>query len=314
MKTVSLVSVLGLALVGAGASACKKSESKQTESTSPAPPNPKPAPTPVEGHGDHDAQHGGAVLMDERGHMELVFKADGAVEIWLSDNMRKPLPASSASSVELSVTRPGQAEEKVALARDSADSAWTGKTAPITDPATRIHFAYNAAGKQAPYQIDISLADLRKMQEAVEPAHQHGDDHGDRARDTHQGDGHSEHQHGAVHGDEGHIPAPATLKEAVAQMDAAYNELAAIVRDGDLSKAHATAERLGDVGDALPKLAADAKLPADTVKALTVAGKKLRLFFKDMDKAGDAGDRKAAQRAFVRYQEPVAAIKEKAGG
>ena len=159
------------------------------------------------------------------------------------------------------------------------------------------------------------------------PKHVEGDspDHGSGS-DMPKGDGHTDHDHGsgsdtpkgddhgsADHGGSGAAPAaPASLKDAVTQLDAAFQELAAIVKDGDLSKAHVAADRLAVLGDALPALATKAKLAEADVKAVTVAGKKLRLFFKDIDEAGDSGKRDAAQKAFTRYQEPIATIKAKA--
>ena len=105
---------------------------------------------------------------------------------------------------------------------------------------------------------------------------------------------------------------PTTLKDAVAMMDAADRELAAIVKDGDLSKAHVVADRLKALGAALPALATKAGLGADDVKEITVAGKKVGLLFNDMDEAGDGGKRDEAQKVFARYDPLLATIKAKA--
>lgn len=105
---------------------------------------------------------------------------------------------------------------------------------------------------------------------------------------------------------------PTTLKEAVAMMDAAHHELAAIVKDGDLSKAHMVADRLKTLGAGLPALATKAGLGADDVKELTIAGKKIGLLFSEMDEAGDGGKRDDAQKVFVRYDALIATIRTKA--
>ncbi len=126
-----------------------------------------------------------------------------------------------------------------------------------------------------------------------------------------EGDSHSPAEHGAA---EKPVETPTSLAEAAAMIDAAHAELAAIVKDGDLSKAHVVADRLKAAGAALPDLAGKAGLPAGDVKALTLAGKKLGLLFGDMDEAGDAGKRDEAAKVFARYDEPVKTIKAKAAG
>ncbi len=108
--------------------------------------------------------------------------------------------------------------------------------------------------------------------------------------------------------------APTRLGEAGTMIEAAAQELAAIVRDGDLAKAHVVADRLAKLGAALPALATKAGLGADDVKAVTIAGKKLGLLFGDMDEAGDGGKRDEAQAVFARYGEPLATIKAKTAG
>ena len=121
---------------------------------------------------------------------------------------------------------------------------------------------------------------------------------------------------GDDHGDHGAaaepMPTPTTLAEATTMLDAAYQELGAIVKDGDLSKAHMAADKLKHCSAALPDLATKAGLKPDDVKALTLASKKLGLLFTAMDEAGDGGKRDEAQKAFARYEEPMKTIKAKA--
>lgn len=123
---------------------------------------------------------------------------------------------------------------------------------------------------------------------------------------------HDEHHEEAAAEGEGAAPTAKDLKEAAGLLAVASQELAAIVKDGDLSKAHVVADRLAKLGSQLPDLATKAGLGADDVKALTIAGKKLGLLFADMDEAGDGGKRDEAQQVFARYQEPLDAIKAKA--
>lgn len=140
--------------------------------------------------------------------------------------------------------------------------------------------------------------------------HQDGDRHDD---DHHPGDQHPPEQHPPEpHESAGAQPLPTSFKEAVTAIDTANQQLAAIVKDGDLSKAHEAAGRLAKIGPALSELATKAGLGVEDVKALTIAGKKLGLLFEAMDAAGDAGKRDVAQKVLARYAEPLAVIKAKA--
>src|SRR5690606_31395686 len=69
-----------------------------------------------EEHGDHDARHGGFVMMYGDLHFELVAKAAGAVELYYSDAVRAPLPAATASDVVVEIERTDGSIENVAMA------------------------------------------------------------------------------------------------------------------------------------------------------------------------------------------------------
>ena len=127
------------------------------------------------------------------------------------------------------------------------------------------------------------------------------------------------HDHGSAaapaggHGAEAAVAAPATLKDAAAKLEAAHGELGAIVKDGDLSKAHAVADRIAKLAAALPELATRAGLPAADVKDVNLASKDLQSLFPVMDEAGDAGKRADAQAVFAKYAAPLATVKKHAG-
>jgi len=268
--------------------ACK-GDKTQEEPVSPAAPvaKPTPAPTPPpkappeKPHGDHNARHDGVVMMAADMHFEAVLGADGKHAVYWSDGARDPLPASTLEKVALVITRPGESAENVALARDPKDEFWSGQGKPLADPPKAdIAVRFNKPG--------VPSSDQKIV---FSTAHDH--DHGD-------------------HGAGPPVVIPPTLAEAGQQIEATQLELAAVVKDGDLAKAHMLADRLGKLGIALPQLATKAGLSPEDTKALTVAGKKLEVFFADMDAAGDAGKREEAQRVFARYAEPLATIKAKA--
>jgi hypothetical protein len=167
MRTPSPFRPLDLALAGAlalGLAACNKkgddhaqhppAPQQKTPDPAPAPPTKEPAAPAA--HGDHDPAHGGFVLMDATTrHLELVVKPDGAIELWLSDAQRKPLPASAATSATVTLTPPGGKPETVNLAKDAGDGFWAGKGGVITDPATMVKLEVAAPDYAQPYQIEL---------------------------------------------------------------------------------------------------------------------------------------------------------------
>jgi hypothetical protein len=60
-----------------------------------------------EAHADHEARYGGFVFMDGDAHLEAVLDASGAHRVYFSNAVREPLAASFASSVKVTITRPG---------------------------------------------------------------------------------------------------------------------------------------------------------------------------------------------------------------
>ena len=74
----------------------------------------------TEPHGDHSAHHGGMVLMNGEVHYEVVLDPAGRYELWLSDAVRTELPASIASNVTVTVSRPNAEPEMLRRAVDDA--------------------------------------------------------------------------------------------------------------------------------------------------------------------------------------------------
>ena len=88
-------------------------------------------------------------------HYEVVLDPAGrGHSIYFTDAVREELPASVASNVELTIKRPGAADEHVALQIDEAGESWVGSGQPIVDPETttvRVGFAV----RNEPYWIDL---------------------------------------------------------------------------------------------------------------------------------------------------------------
>jgi hypothetical protein len=128
----------------------------------PAPPVPAAASAPAdsehagltEPHGDHTPHHGGLVLMNGDVHYEVVLGPEGRYALWFSDAVREDLPASIATNVQLTVSRPGAAEEQVALALDESGESWVGTGQPVSPDANAlVKLNYDLRG--TPHEVEI---------------------------------------------------------------------------------------------------------------------------------------------------------------
>jgi hypothetical protein len=105
-------------------------------------------------HGDHNPHHGGMVLMNGDLHFEVVLGHDGRHRVYFTDAVRNDLPAATASSVTVTVTRKGQPAEAIALQIDDSGESWVGRGGAVNDPAATARVAYTARGTP-PYFIDV---------------------------------------------------------------------------------------------------------------------------------------------------------------
>jgi hypothetical protein len=109
-------------------------------------------------HGDHNPHHGGVVLMKGELHYEVVLDATGREHrLFLSDAVRDELPASLASSVSVTVRRPGEGDEVIPFQIDGAGESWIGSGRRVANPSkTTVRVAFTVAND--PYWIDIGFA------------------------------------------------------------------------------------------------------------------------------------------------------------
>ncbi len=149
---------LALAAVCAALAACgRPAEQAPAARTSSAP----PATSGAAAHGDHNPHHGGIVLMKGSDlHYEVVLDPTGRLHhVFFTDAMREDLPASIASTVALTVQRPGRPDEPIAMRIDDAGESWVGRGNPIAAPAT-VRIAFTIRGE--PYFIDVPFAPGRQ--------------------------------------------------------------------------------------------------------------------------------------------------------
>ncbi len=106
-------------------------------------------------HGDHNPHHGGIVMMKGDLHYEVVLdKTGGAYQVFFTDAVREDLPASIASAVALTIKRPGEPAEPIAMTIDDAGESWIGKGRAVRDPLnTWATVAFTIAHE--PYSVDV---------------------------------------------------------------------------------------------------------------------------------------------------------------
>jgi hypothetical protein len=141
-----------LLLAFAALPACGQAPERPAAEPRPAAPVQAPATVP---HGDHNPHHGGVVMMKGDLHYEVVLDPSGReYRLFFSDATREDLPAAYASAVTVTVRRPGEGDEIVALKIDDTGESWVGAGKPVTNPAkTGARIAFTVAND--PYWIDV---------------------------------------------------------------------------------------------------------------------------------------------------------------
>ena len=108
-------------------------------------------------HGDHNPHHGGLVMMKGDLHYEVVLDPSGRSQLFFTDAVREDLPASIASNVTLTLKRPGEPDETIALAIDDAGESWIGRGRDVSNPGkTTATIAFTIA--REPYAIEIPFS------------------------------------------------------------------------------------------------------------------------------------------------------------
>ena len=124
-----------------------------------APPTAPVATTaPATPHGGHEAAHGGLVLMDAHNHhFELALDPGrGSHQLYVSDDGRAPLPASTFDKVQITVKRPGAAAEELALKRSADDTRWEATGAPVPTTGAAVALSYDKGGERL-YQVEVPV-------------------------------------------------------------------------------------------------------------------------------------------------------------
>lgn len=107
----------------------------------------------TEPHGDHTPHRGGMVLMNGDVHYEVVLSRDGKHRIWFSDAVRADLPASVATGVTMTITRPGKPDEVLRLAIDDSGESWIASGQPVPETDAYVKITYALTGE--PHEVEI---------------------------------------------------------------------------------------------------------------------------------------------------------------
>ena len=112
-------------------------------------------------HGDHTPRHDGLVLMFGDVHYEVVLMKTGKHQVWFSDAVRNELPASVASSVTMTVARPGAEVESLTLAIDENGESWLASGQPLEGDGATVKVRYVLQGDAHETEIPVVAAILR---------------------------------------------------------------------------------------------------------------------------------------------------------
>ena len=91
-------------------------------------------------------------------HYEVLLDPSGREHrVYFTDAVREELPASLASDVALTIKRPSQPDEIVAMRIDDAGESWVGRGRPVANPAaTTARLAFSI--RHEPYWIDLPFS------------------------------------------------------------------------------------------------------------------------------------------------------------
>lgn len=125
---------------------------------------------------DDEPHHGGVVKAYQDMHYEAVLVPGGGVQVYFSDAMGEPLPASAVSQMAVEIERPGQKTEYIDMAIDPTGVFWTGKSGAVVDPKGVVRIGFMMRGRSALVEVPVApllTAQKRAGQKAAGAGH-HG--------------------------------------------------------------------------------------------------------------------------------------------
>ncbi|MDC0684486.1 hypothetical protein [Sorangium atrum] len=131
-------------------------------------------------HADHNARHGGLVTMEGDNHVEVVVGADGAIDLYVSDAVRTPIPPQDVSGT-ITIEPKGKGEKQtLTLAPDETKGSLSAK-GPAPDNGD---YTWDLKVRGAPVKMTLTVPASGTAAFADAPAdhpagdHAHGSPHG----------------------------------------------------------------------------------------------------------------------------------------
>ena len=126
------------------------------------------------------------------------------------------------------------------------------------------------------------------------------------------GGGEAEHEHGEHGGGaEESVRVGPTYAEAIGQCESRSTRIDRMIVDGHLGDVHAAAASIQKIAEKLPELARK-DLPAELLREINIASKKLAGLFGEIDEAADAGRKEDTIQVHDRMKALIADLKKHA--
>ncbi|HEY0266669.1 MAG TPA: hypothetical protein VGC16_07955 [Rhizomicrobium sp.] len=126
---------------------------------------------------DDEPHHGGVVRPWKELHYEAAVLPAGGVQIYFSDAMGEPLPASAVAQVAVEIAHPGAKTDYVDMAIDPTGVFWTGKSQPLSDDKSTMRIGFSFQGAPATVAVPgaalIAAAKKGPPKKVAEKHHDH---------------------------------------------------------------------------------------------------------------------------------------------
>lgn len=132
-------------------------------------------------HADHDARHGGIVTMEGDNHVEIVVAADGSIDLYITDAVRKNIPLKGVTGSITIESVEKKEKQTRPLAEDTAKGSLSAK-GPA--PKEKTEYTWDLKVNGAPMKMTLRVPSGGTA--AFEAASTHGKN--------------GDHEHGSPHG------------------------------------------------------------------------------------------------------------------
>lgn len=119
------------------------------------------APASAVPHADHAPRHGGIVTMEGDLHVEIVVAPDGAVDLYLSDSIRQPIPPAESTGT-ITIDRGSAGKDVLQLVADAGRGSLAARAEP---PAQTVEYTWNvtARGQKTSMTLAVPAGGTAKL-------------------------------------------------------------------------------------------------------------------------------------------------------